>query len=836
MLNATTSGQQINLSGLLKNMKWWQATIMICSILLASGYAASQGVNVSINVDLQGRVQAIENRLDIPVNSTLSAFLKSNTYMVSLVDTYATLMNGSNAHLIEFLTNHSQVIMDGLSNASVNGGSVYVAAGAYSASVVVPNNTRLVIENGATGITYTVNASATCIVDNFNSFDSQYYSSGSLVADFNMNTGNLLLQSENLTTLFVSGAAIANSFNSTTYYVGSINVTGNMLTGGGGNTTWQGSWNSTVAQLITNSVIAWSQISSANLTVQQLISLYQNFAWQSSWNSTVSDILLNAAVSWSQITNANATVNQLIAASTLSWSQINSANATVQQLINLYQSFAWQSTWNSTVVQLASNLTNLYASGWVNSTSIEASGFYWNLENRTDVIANPIHYGKYVTYGDGTNYQIQNCTSGQFIYQSTNGSNTINFAFGNLTIGRTWKEPVIVLGNYTTDVSISIPSQSQALLYCYIRKAASNNYSIIDLNTVSDVEIDGGTLDGNRANQSPPGTGSLLQEINITNCQRVTVSGVTGLNAGNSFIWMGGSSGCIISRNYINNTYNDGISLSTSSHSNTIAENELWYCGHVPIVLYGCYDNTITANVGAYFGWRVSFAGIYVFGNSYRNTISVNVMEYGNGSGGHGIAIEGSSYGNTISDNSCINNTSAYGIYLAPAYGNTVSGNTCAGNSRGICSDLAGSYNNQISGNIVSQNTYGIVIGISYNDSVIGNKIYANTNYGIWILTSTVNQTTWVEGNDIIGNGGTGVRLEPGNFTLMKDNKITYNGGWGIYIVAAASYNNTIWSNDMGWNVSGDISNNGTNTVAFDNFELATRTWVASINPPTSGR
>lgn len=181
MLNATsgTSGQTINLSGLLKNMKWWQATIMICSILLASGYAASQGVNVSINVDLQGRIQAIENKLDIPVNSSLSAFLKSNTYMVSLVDTYACLMNGSNAHLIEFLTNHTQVIDDGLNNASVFGGSVYVASGPYTAPrVIVPNNTRLVIEDGATGITYSVAAGATCILDDFNGFNVQYYSAG----------------------------------------------------------------------------------------------------------------------------------------------------------------------------------------------------------------------------------------------------------------------------------------------------------------------------------------------------------------------------------------------------------------------------------------------------------------------------------------------------------------------------------------------------------------------------------------------------------------------------------------------------------------------------------
>jgi hypothetical protein len=142
--------------------------------------------------------------------------------------------------------------------------------------------------------------------------------------------------------------------------------------GGGGigsqDFSWQGSWNLTVADLITNAAIAWSKITNANVTVQQLITLYQNFAWQGSWNATVSDIILNAAISWSKITNANTTVNQLIAASSISWSQITNANATVAELVGLYQSFAWQGAWNSTVVQLASALTNLNVSGWVNST------------------------------------------------------------------------------------------------------------------------------------------------------------------------------------------------------------------------------------------------------------------------------------------------------------------------------------------------------------------------------------------------------------------------------------------------------------------------------------
>jgi parallel beta-helix repeat protein len=646
--------------GNLKNLKWWQATIMITVILLAAGFAAREGanLNVSVNVNLETRVEAIENVIDIPVNSSLSAFRKTNSYIISPIDAYATLLAGSNAHLIEFLTNHSEVIMDGLANASVSGGSVYISEGLYSANVTLKNNTRLIIDEGATGIAVTgVDASANCILDDFNSGVFQYYKSGLLYTSFD------------------------------------------------------------------------------------------------------------------------------------------------------------------------------YAHGII----------WWNGQNKTDIIANPTRYGKYVTYGDGINYQIQNCTSGQTIYRSTNGSNTINFALGNLTTGRNWKEPVIVLGNYTVDASINVPAYSQPLLYCYMMKAAYNNNSMFVLNGVNDIEIDGGILDGNRANQNIPGVNNaLLQEISITNCQRVTVHGVTGLNSGNMFIYLYGSYDCIITHNYSNNTYNDGIHLNAGCYSNTVSENNLWYCGHVPIVMYSAHDNTITANVGAYYGQRVTFAGIYVFQDSYRNTFTANVMEYGVGSGGHGISINGpgASWGNILQGNTCINNTSAYGIFICDANDNTVSGNTCANNSKGIVlgTNTVGSFYNTVRGNEVCGNTGdGIFISASGNNTISGNSVHNNGRYGFYAVTAP-NMLNWIEGNDIEGNVNSGIRLEPANMTLIKNNKIVANGGYGIVIAYASSGNNTIWLNDIGWNTSGDISNVGTNTIAFDNWELATRTWVASINPPTGGR
>ncbi len=183
---------------------WIKATIMIVLILVAAGWAAERGVNVSVNLALEARVSAIENTLNVPVNSSLSAFRKGDSYVVSLVDSYACLQNGSNGGLREYSLSHSAIIQDALNNASISGGSVYVAEGPYSASVTLKNNTRLIIDQGATGITVAgVDVGANSILDDFNTGVFKYYSSGSIKTVFDYASGNLLTASANLTTLYV---------------------------------------------------------------------------------------------------------------------------------------------------------------------------------------------------------------------------------------------------------------------------------------------------------------------------------------------------------------------------------------------------------------------------------------------------------------------------------------------------------------------------------------------------------------------------------------------------------------------------------------------------------
>jgi hypothetical protein len=115
----------------------------------------------------------------------------SSTYLAVSGDTGESRSSGSNDDPV------IQYAIDTLSAAG--GGSVGVRAAAYSASVVLKNGVRLVIEKGATGITVSVNAGATCWLEDYNGAVKYFYLAGSLVWKEDLVTGELWWRGENRT-------------------------------------------------------------------------------------------------------------------------------------------------------------------------------------------------------------------------------------------------------------------------------------------------------------------------------------------------------------------------------------------------------------------------------------------------------------------------------------------------------------------------------------------------------------------------------------------------------------------------------------------------------------
>lgn len=112
----------------------------------------------------------------------------------------------------------------------------------------------------------------------------------------------------------------------------------------------------------------------------------------------------------------------------------------------------------------------------------------------------------YIIYKDGSTIKAVNSTTGVIDYSSINAATVINSAIDNLTAGRTWKEKVVIKGNFITTDSINIPSYTIFELIGSITLANNVNKSIIrnadQTNGNSFFEIYGGILYGNKNNQS----------------------------------------------------------------------------------------------------------------------------------------------------------------------------------------------------------------------------------------------------------------------------------------------------------------------------------------------
>ena len=127
------------------------------------------------------------------------------------------------------------------------------------------------------------------------------------------------------------------------------------------------------------------------------------------------------------------------------------------------------------------------------------------------------------------------------------------------------------------------------------------------------------------------------------------------------------------------------------------------------------------------------------------------------------------------------------GIWLYNASNNTITGNTITANNQwGI--RLAGSSNNTVSGNTITNNDYGgIVFMDSDNNTISGNWISNNENYGIATQNSPNNE---ISENQIRLNAKGGITLDNSINNTIIENKIDENGGNGIFLTDAKGSNN----------------------------------------------
>ena len=120
----------------------WKTWFFIVTIILAAGWAASQGATVFLDVSLEYRISDLENlteemqRLTIEqaLNSSFYPMQKPCSFMVSKVGSYTVMQNGTDARLKWWSTDSYRIFRACEGNLSISGGIIFVKYAIYSMS------------------------------------------------------------------------------------------------------------------------------------------------------------------------------------------------------------------------------------------------------------------------------------------------------------------------------------------------------------------------------------------------------------------------------------------------------------------------------------------------------------------------------------------------------------------------------------------------------------------------------------------------------------------------------------------------------------------------------
>jgi len=124
----------------------------------------------------------------------------------------------------------------------------------------------------------------------------------------------------------------------------------------------------------------------------------------------------------------------------------------------------------------------------------------------------------YLVESNGTHAFMMNGTTHQMEASGIDQDQIINWALGNLTVGRTWQETVWLMGNFTIDSPLRVYSHTKIVLACEIYLEANSDCNMIENAewNAHDVVIAGsGRLFGDYENQNS-GHG-IYWRINGTN-------------------------------------------------------------------------------------------------------------------------------------------------------------------------------------------------------------------------------------------------------------------------------------------------------------------------------
>jgi len=376
------------------------------------------------------------------------------------------------------------------------------------------------------------------------------------------------------------------------------------------------------------------------------------------------------------------------------------------------------------------------------------------------------------------------------------------------------------------------------------------------------------------ANHAGGNTGIVIRDLYVDGNR----ANQTGATAGWANISLVNCTDSVIERVWCTNSYGEGVQLGDvgagdGSDNNFVSNLHSWANSHCGLWLGNSERNVV---VNCDLSSSVNFYGIHMIFSSLDN-IFTNVKGATNAL--NFIFIEAGSVRNTLVNCASINNgETAYICFADDCIFDACKANLPTTRSGFQITDCVG---NIISSCQITNMAFGVYInnsdeclvvdcllkGMQYdavyfatgtpdNNEVANNMIAHNNRYGVnFDGAGTLN---WVHGNKIIGaEHDHGIYISAASGNIIQDNFINLTAGYAIFLDGDANSNlifgnytngnttgsvrvndaacdtNRIWGNNF---EEGIISDVGTGTTAFDNYDPSANAWIAAINAPVGGR
>lgn len=451
----------------------------------------------------------------------------------------------------------------------------------------------------------------------------------------------------------------------------------------------------------------------------------------------------------------------------------------------------------------------------------------------------------YLIYKSGSTVKARNGSTGLIDYSGTDAKTVITSALTNLTVGRTWKEKVVVKGNFSIDNSVSALTIPDYTVFELQGKLTATTKTANLVLIGSNCNVYGGIYDGNRGVASDPGdTGVTVLgadgEVNLFvdnltvlngwargfglyTCDNINVNNLYVDNCDrNIMVWenvpeLGTTRIANFNNIYSSNSVRNGFDVAINGMQvNNLVMDSCVY-GLVPDSCRNLNINNVTSIncrgieivAGYADSYNITISNMRVLSNptSYAidlrstgiyNIYNVNFINcHSYGSSDAAIYITKESTGDVydiLVDNCKVYDSGGYGIAIGGVTSCKIS--KCYIET----SQKEGIYlNGIIKGNIVNNTLRNNVQdgGIEYAIRLFGSSTYS-TITGNMIYDDQVTKTQY------------GLYEESGDYNIIKDNIIhTYKGANAIGITGA----NTIIKNNMGFKTE----NSGTATITAGN-------------------